>query len=171
MTTPYISVLIDTYNHERYIEQAIVSVLEQDFPAREMEIVVVDDGSTDSTPSIIQKFLPRLRYMRKKNGGQASAFNTGIRELHGPIVAFLDGDDWWAKQKLSVVAETFEANPEIAVVGHGFYEVRDTEPAREMFVPCEDVPSGFEQRRSSSACGRRVSRCLAQAGFRFAAKF
>ena len=135
MTTPYISVLVDTYNHERYIEQAIVSVLEQDFPAREMEIVVVDDGSTDSTPSIIQKFLPRLLYMRKKNGGQASAFNTGIRVLHGPIVAFLDGDDWWAKQKLSVVAETFEANPEIAAVGHGFYEVRDTEPAREMFVP------------------------------------
>ena len=63
MTTPRISVLIDTYNHERYIEQAIVSVLEQDFPAREMEIVVVDDGSTDSTPSIIQKFLPRLRYI------------------------------------------------------------------------------------------------------------
>jgi len=50
MTTPHISVLIDTYNHERFIEQAIVSVLEQDFPADEMEIVVVDDGSTDSTP-------------------------------------------------------------------------------------------------------------------------
>ena len=58
MTKPHISVLIDTYNHERYIEQAIVSVLEQDFPREEMEIVVVDDGSTDSTPSIIQKFLP-----------------------------------------------------------------------------------------------------------------
>ena len=61
MTSPHISVLIDTYNHERYIEQAIVSVLEQDFPAREMEIVVVDDRSTDRTPSIIEKFLPRLR--------------------------------------------------------------------------------------------------------------
>ena len=59
------------------------------------------------------------------------------RELHGPIVAFLDGDDWWAKQKLSVVAETFEANPEIAAVGHGFYEVRDTEPPHEMFVPAK----------------------------------
>ena len=58
MTKPHISVLIDTYNQERYIEQAIVSVLEQDFPREEMEIVVVDDGSTDSTPSIIQKFVP-----------------------------------------------------------------------------------------------------------------
>ena len=71
MKTPHISVLIDTYNHERYIEQAIVSVLEQDFPREEMEIVVVDDGSTDSTPSIIEKFLPAVRYIGKKNGGQA----------------------------------------------------------------------------------------------------
>ena len=137
MSKPRISVLIDTYNQERYIEQAIVSVLEQDFPREEMEIVVVDDGSTDSTPSIIEKFLPRIRYIRKKNGGQASAFNAAIPELSGSIVAFLDGDDWWAKRKLSVVAETFEANPGIAAVGHGFYEVRDSEPAREMFVPAK----------------------------------
>jgi len=137
MTTPQISVLIDTYNHERYIEQAIVSVLEQDFPAREMEIVVVDDGSTDSTPSIIEKFRPRLRYIRKKNGGQASAFNAVIPQLHGSIVAFLDGDDWWAKQKLSVVAAAFEANAGIAAVGHGYFEVRDTEPAHEMFIPAK----------------------------------
>jgi glycosyltransferase involved in cell wall biosynthesis len=137
MTKPHISVLIDTYNQERYIEQAIVSVLEQDFPRDEMEIVVVDDGSTDSTPSIIEKFLPRLRYIRKANGGQASAFNAAIPELRGPIVAFLDGDDWWTKDKLSSVARAFEANPGIAAVGHGFYEVRDTEPAREKFVPAK----------------------------------
>lgn len=137
MSKPRISVLIDTYNHERYIEQAIVSVLEQDFPRQEMEIVVVDDGSTDSTPSIVEKFLPRLRYIRKQNGGQASAFNLAIPQLRGSIVAFLDGDDWWTKRKLSVVAETFEANPGIAAVGHGFFEVRGTEPAREMFVPAK----------------------------------
>ena len=100
MSMPRISVLIDTYNHERYIEQAIVSVLEQDFPREEMEIVVVDDGSTDSTPSIIEKFLPSVRYIRKKNGGQASAFNAACRSCSGSIVAFLDGDDWWAKEKL-----------------------------------------------------------------------
>src|SRR6266481_2515051 len=128
MTSPHISVLIDTYNHERYIEQAIVSVLEQDFPPEEMEIGGVDDGSTDSTPSINKTILPRIRYIRKPNGGQASAFNAEIPELSGSIVAFLDGDDWWTKRKLSVIAETFEANPGIAAVGHGFYEVRDSEP-------------------------------------------
>jgi glycosyltransferase involved in cell wall biosynthesis len=135
MTTPHISVLIDTYNHERYIEQAIVSVLEQDFPAEEVEILVVDDGSTDRTPEIVGKFVPRVRYLRKENGGQASAFNVSIPELHGRIVSFLDGDDWWAKEKLTAVAQAFERNQEIAAVGHGFYEVRDEEPPREMFVP------------------------------------
>src|SRR5580704_18442145 len=137
MTTPRISVLIDTYNQERYIEQAIMSVLEQDFPAEEVEILVVDDGSTDRTPEIIGKFVPRVRYLRKENGGQASVFNACLPQLHGRIVSFLDGDDWWAKEKLSAVAEAFEGNPGVAAVGHGFYEVRDTEPAREMFVPAK----------------------------------
>ena len=134
MAEPLISVLIDTYNHEPYIEQAIVSVLEQDFPAGEMEIVVVDDGSTDSTPSIVEKFLPRLRYIRKQNGGQASAFNLAIPQLRSSIVAFLDGDDWWVKQKLAAVAEAFEQNPDIAAVGHGFFEVHGVGPPREMIV-------------------------------------
>jgi glycosyltransferase involved in cell wall biosynthesis len=155
MTTPHISVLIDTYNHERYIEQAIVSVLEQDFPFKEVEIVVVDDGSTDGTPAIVEKFLPRLRYIRKKNGGQASAFNAAIPELSGSIVAFLDGDDWWAKQKLSVVADALEANPGIAAVGHGFYEVRDTEPAGEIIAPAKtlrlDLSSAEAARLAGSA--------------------
>jgi glycosyltransferase involved in cell wall biosynthesis len=135
MNSPLISVLIDTYNHERYIEQAIVSVLEQDFPSSEVEILVVDDGSSDKTASIVQKFGPPVRHLRKENGGQASAFNAGIPQLHGGIVAFLDGDDWWGKRKLTAVAEAFEANPEIAAVGHGFYEVRDSNAPREMIVP------------------------------------
>src|ERR1700739_271726 len=101
MAEPLISVLIDTYNHERYIEQAIVSVLEQDFPAGEMEIVVVDDGSTDGTPSILQKYLPSVRYIRLPNGGQASAYNACLPELRGRIVSFLDGDDWWVPGKLT----------------------------------------------------------------------
>src|ERR1700751_6101505 len=113
MTTPHISVLIDTYNHERYIEQAIASVLAQDFPAREIEVVVVDDGSTDSTPSIIEKFLPRVRYIRKQNGGQASAFNAAIPELRGSIRSFLGGAARWANGKLSATAQAFESYPRL----------------------------------------------------------
>src|ERR1700730_2953425 len=102
---PLITALIDTYNHERYIEQALVSVLEQGLSPSELEIVVFDDGSTDKTPSIIQKFAPRVKHVRKKNGGQASVFNAGFAEARGAIIAPLDGDDWWAKGKLSVVVE------------------------------------------------------------------
>jgi len=119
---PLVSVLIDTYNHERFIEQAIISVLEQDLPPAEMEILVVDDGSTDRTPEIVRKFAPRVRYLRKANGGQASAFNAGIPETRGEIVAMLDGDDWWVRQKLRRQLETLAANPEIGIVGHGHFE-------------------------------------------------
>ncbi|HMD41199.1 MAG TPA: glycosyltransferase [Candidatus Acidoferrum sp.] len=80
MAKPFVSVLIDTYNHERFIEKAIVSVLEQDFPAGEREILVVDDGSTDRTAEIVRKFGPHLKLLQKANGGQASAFNAGIPE-------------------------------------------------------------------------------------------
>ncbi|HYL87074.1 MAG TPA: glycosyltransferase [Candidatus Angelobacter sp.] len=126
MGKPLVSVLIDTYNHERFIEQAIVSVLEQDFVASEREILVVDDGSTDGTPEIVKKFAPQVRLLRKENGGQASAFNAGIPECKGEIVAFLDGDDWWEKSKLSVVAAELAAHPEIGEIGHGVFEVDES---------------------------------------------
>ncbi len=100
MSSPTVSVVVNTYNHERFIAQALQSVLDQTFPADQMEIIVVDDGSTDSTPQIIQTFLPRIRYIRKENGGQVSAFHAGVAEARGDIVAFLDGDDWWAPDKL-----------------------------------------------------------------------
>jgi len=131
----FASVLIDTYNHERFIEQAIVSVLEQDFPAADREIIVVDDGSTDRTPEIVRKFEPRVRLLRKENGGQASAFNAGIPECKGEIVAFLDGDDWWAAPKLSRVAAVFAEAPEVGMVGHGFYQADSDGTVQARIVP------------------------------------
>jgi glycosyltransferase involved in cell wall biosynthesis len=123
MAKPFVSVLIDTYNHDRFIEKAIVSVLEQDFPAAEREIVVVDDGSSDRTPEIVRKFEPHVRLLRKANGGQASAFNAGIPECKGGIVAFLDGDDWWARNKLASVVRAMAAEPSVGIVGHGIVVV------------------------------------------------
>ncbi|HXL22067.1 MAG TPA: glycosyltransferase family A protein [Candidatus Dormibacteraeota bacterium] len=123
MGKPFVSVLIDTYNHERFIEQAIVSVLEQDFAEADREIIVVDDGSVDGTPEIVKRFGSRVRSLRKANGGQASAFNEGIPECRGEIVAFLDGDDWWAPGKLKAVSEALEGEPAVGIVGHGITEV------------------------------------------------
>ncbi len=120
---PYVSVLIDTYNHEHFIELAITSVLEQDMSMDDVEILVVDDGSTDRTPELVHRFEPRVRLLRKPNGGQASAFNAGIPECRGKIVAFLDGDDWWAPQKLRRVVEAMERDPAVGIIGNGISEV------------------------------------------------
>jgi glycosyltransferase involved in cell wall biosynthesis len=134
---PLITALVDTYNHEKYIEQALVSVLEQGLSAAELEIVVVDDGSTDKTASIIQKFTPRVKHVRKKNGGQASAFNAGFAEARGEIIAILDGDDWWAEGKLAAVTEALEKHPEVAAVGHGYYEFDEETKKSRVCVPGE----------------------------------
>jgi hypothetical protein len=123
MSMPFVTVLIDTYNHRSFIEDAIHSVLNQDFPASDTEILVVDDGSTDGTEEVVRKFAPSVRLLRKPNGGQASAFNAGIPEAHGEIVAFLDGDDWWAPRKLTAVIEVFANDKNIGLVGHGVTEV------------------------------------------------
>ena len=132
---PLVTALVDTYNHERYIEQTLASVLEQGLSPAELEIVVVDDGSTDKTPEIIRKFVPRVKHVRKKNGGQASAFNAGFAESHGEIVATLDGDDLWERGKLAKVANALEEHHEVAAVGHGYYEFREETAERRIHVP------------------------------------
>src|SRR5215470_6701386 len=118
MPRPFVSVLIDTYNQERFIEEAVCSALSQDFPSTECEILVVDDGSTDKTPEILRKFGSQIRVLRKENGGQASAFNLGIRECRGQIISFLDGDDWWLPSKLSHVAARLADDPSLGAIGH-----------------------------------------------------
>lgn len=152
MAKPFVSVLIDTYNHERFIEKAIVSVLEQDFPAAEREILVVDDGSSDRTPEIVRKFEPRVRVLRKENGGQASAFNTGIPECKGEIVAFLDGDDWWALGKLKRVTEVLNSEPSVGLLGHGIHEAFADGSIR------TSVPEKSERLQLNSLAAARVFR-------------
>ena len=129
------TILIDTYNHERFIERAIASVLDQDMPLDDIEILVVDDGSTDRTPEIVRLFEPRVRLLRKQNGGQASAFNFGFAHARGEILVTLDGDDWWAREKLRRVLETMDANPDVGIVGHGFYEEYSDGRANGLILP------------------------------------
>jgi GT2 family glycosyltransferase len=125
MSRPYVTVLIDSFCHERFIERAVTSVLEQDFPASEMEILAVDDGSPDATPEILARFGPLVRLLRKANGGQASAFNFAIPEARGKVIAFLDGDDWWVPEKLTHVCTALHQEPQVGLLGHGFIEVRN----------------------------------------------
>ncbi len=132
---PLVTVLVNTYNHERFIAQALTSILEQDFPADDIQTIVVDDGSTDLTAEIAGRFTPAMKYIRKPNGGQVSAFHAGIAEANGQIIAFLDGDDWWAKDKLSRVVTAFGRYSDIAAVGHGYFEVNEDGSPRSVILP------------------------------------
>jgi glycosyltransferase involved in cell wall biosynthesis len=119
---PLISVLIDTFNYGQYVEEAIESAIGQDFPAREREILVVDDGSTDDTEERVRRFGNAVTYFRKANGGQASAFNFGLQVARGKYIALLDADDYWLPGKLARVAEEFEKQPEVGMVYHAYCE-------------------------------------------------
>lgn len=152
----FLSVLIDTYNHQGLIEKALRSVLEQDFPPDQFEIVVVDDGSTDKTPEIVRQFEPRVRLIRKRNGGQASAFNVGIPACSGDVIAFLDGDDWWAQGKLQCVAQAFTADSSLGMLGHAFIESFDDGTER---VIQPDSTGRFRLDSASNANYFRLSRC------------
>jgi len=152
-----VSVLIDTYNHENFIEHAIASVLQQDFPEGDREIVVVDDGSTDRTPEIVRGLAPCVRLIRKKNGGQASAFNVGIPECRGEIIAFLDGDDWWAPGKLRRVTGLFAGDPALGFVGHSIIESYSDGTERPILVGCE---KRFRIDSIASAEFFRMNRCF-----------
>jgi glycosyltransferase involved in cell wall biosynthesis len=119
----YVTVLIDTFNYGRFIEEAIESVLSQDFPSDQMEVLVVDDGSTDNTAELVKKYAPRVQYLYKSNGGQGSAFNLGVAKARGEIVAFLDADDYWLPGKLRRVVEEFQKNPGLGMVYHPYLEI------------------------------------------------
>lgn len=120
--TPLVTVLVDTWNHERFIEAALDSVLAQDFDMSRVEIIVIDDGSTDSTPKKIAAYGDRVRYLKKENGGQATAFNVGIPLARGEFIAMLDGDDWWRSDKLSKIVSTLESRPDVGFVGSAIVE-------------------------------------------------
>jgi hypothetical protein len=151
-----LSVLIDTYNHEQLIEKAIVSVLEQDFPETQREVIVVDDGSTDHTAEIVRRFAPRVRLLGKKNGGQASAFNAGIPECSGDVIVFLDGDDWWTAGKLRTIAEIFAADSSLGMVGHAFIETFN-DNLQKTIAPEKQVRA--QVKNFASANFFRLSRC------------
>ena len=92
-TKPLISVVIPTYNYEEYIELCIESVLSQTY--RNFEILVVDDGSTDETPKILNQFGTKIIAIRTRNFGACIARNVGLNSASGEFIAFLDSDDYW----------------------------------------------------------------------------
>jgi glycosyltransferase involved in cell wall biosynthesis len=104
---PTVSVIIPAFNASPWISETIESVLAQQFT--DFELIVVDDGSTDNTAETASAFGNRVRVLRKPNGGTSSARNMGILNSKGDYIAFLDADDLWKPEKLSLQVELLEA--------------------------------------------------------------
>lgn len=118
MSKPLVSILIVSYNYGRFIQDAIDSVLAQQFALDQIEILVVDDGSTDDTSKQVKKYGSQVTYLYKENGGQASALNYGLARASGEIVTLLDADDYFLPGKLARIAEAFASDPDLGMVYH-----------------------------------------------------
>ena len=117
MPEPLVTVVIGAYNAERYVGEAIESVVAQTH--RNLELIVVDDGSTDATGQIAESYGAPVRCIRQENGGMAAARNRAIPEAQGSFLSFLDADDRFPPDKLTRQLAVFEAQPELDVVyGH-----------------------------------------------------
>lgn len=108
---PSVSVIIPTFNRARLLQESVSSVVRQSH--KDWELLIVDDGSTDGTEAAVRPLLedPRIRYLKRPNGGVSRARNAGIKETSAPWVAFLDSDDVWLPSKLERQMADLEAAP------------------------------------------------------------
>jgi glycosyltransferase involved in cell wall biosynthesis len=113
---PLMSVLINNYNYGRFLAAAIDSVLNQTYP--HLEIIVVDDGSTDDSRAVMEAYGDRILAIFQPNAGQGAALNTGIRHASGDFVCLLDADDYFHPDKVAKVVDQFRQHPDWVQVSH-----------------------------------------------------
>ena len=109
-----VSVIMPCYNGERYLAAAIDSALGQTHP--HVEVIVVDDGSTDGSPSVAKGYGDRIRWTQRDHSGISGARNHGIEQARGEFLAFLDADDLWSNDKLERQVSALEADPSLGMV-------------------------------------------------------
>lgn len=142
---PHLSIVIPAYNVADFIVAAVESALDQTF--RDLEVIVVDDGSTDDTPAQLSAVAgrrkdDRLRIVRQENGGLSAARNTGIREARGMYIGFLDGDDLWNAGKAAAHVSLMDGNPTIGFSYSGSeYLEEDGSPTGRLLRPDTLQPS------------------------------
>ncbi len=135
---PRVSVIIPTYNCDRYIAQALESVLSQ--RGCSYEAIVIDDGSTDGTCRVLRPYGAYLRYFYQKNQGVSAARNHGIQLAQGEFVAFLDADDFFLPGKLAAQVAKFEAQPDLGIVHSGWRRVNSQGKALMDVQPWQTFP-------------------------------
>lgn len=142
--TPLVSILVSNYNYGGFVAEAIESALAQTYT--NCEIIVVDDGSTDSSREIINQFADRIVPVFKSNGGQASAFNAGFARARGSIICFLDSDDLFLPTKVEQVVHALDTHPREWCFHHLKWTDRDLNPVE---MPANPYKSGDRDLRSN----------------------
>ncbi|MEM9088847.1 MAG: glycosyltransferase [Cyanobacteria bacterium P01_F01_bin.53] len=117
-----VSIVINNYNYAEFLEEAILSALNQS--SKSVEVIVVDDGSTDGSRAIIEAYKNRIIPIFKQNGGQASAFNEGFKASSGEIICFLDADDYFYPDKVLEISKIFQKYTE---AGWCFHELKEVD--------------------------------------------
>jgi glycosyltransferase involved in cell wall biosynthesis len=125
---PLISVIIPSYNSARFVVQAVQSALEQTYSP--VEVIVVDDGSTDDTRERLLLHEGRIRYVSQSNGGPSKARNCGINEAQGDLIAFLDADDQWLPEKLQKQWECLQGTPDACLIHTDLYHLYEPTGSR-----------------------------------------
>ncbi|MEA5449342.1 glycosyltransferase [Leptolyngbya sp. CCNP1308] len=147
---PLVSILINNYNYGHFLGEAVDSALNQSY--NPLEIIIVDDGSTDNSREVIATYEQNVKLVLKENGGQASALNRGFSESNGEIICFLDADDIFKPRKIETIVEKFKSYPEADWLFHSLLffaesnSLNDSEPSPNF--------SGFYDLRSSMKKGR-----------------
>jgi len=118
-----VSVVIPVFNQAEYVEEAIESVLAQDYPR--IELIVIDDGSTDDTPRRLAAYEGRATILRQPNRGASVALNRGIRQSQGPLVCWLSADDVFLPGKVARQVAAFRQDPGLALTYTGYERIRD----------------------------------------------
>jgi glycosyltransferase involved in cell wall biosynthesis len=111
---PRVSIIFPTYNREDLLPRSIESVLSQTY--RHIEIIVVDDGSTDDTKRVLEQYHGKLKFLETDHGGPSRARNEGMKRAEGEYIAFLDSDDYYYPDKIRAQVELMELHPEVGMV-------------------------------------------------------
>lgn len=126
MTIPLYSVVIPAYNLARFLPAAIDSALAQQWPAERVEVIVVDDGSTDDTAAVLASYGDRVRVHSRENSGLCAAVADGLALVSGDYIGLLDADDEWPADRIARHVEALESRPEVGLV-HGDMELIDAD--------------------------------------------
>src|SRR5437588_311798 len=122
-----VSAAIPTFNAAAFLAEAVYSALGQSH--RQVEVLVIDDGSTDDTEEVLRPFRQEIRYFRQDRAGPSAARNRGILNARGRYVAFLDADDVWLPEKLELQVGVMNRQPEVVLTYSDFGRGRDAEEA------------------------------------------